>query len=132
MQGNKLDQHPTVEQIMPPQSRFSMALTRDEWFAEAKRRFGEDPYDWKFVCPVCKHVASVRDWKEAGAPEGSVAFSCVGRWIEGSRDAFGSSSKGPCTYAGGGLFKLNPIPVEHEDKTVYFFEFANSNVEVCS
>lgn len=48
--------------------------------AEGQRRFGTDPLEWQFVCPSCGHVASVKDWKTAGAPEGAVAFSCVGRY----------------------------------------------------
>lgn len=121
-----MEQHTTVETTATQQPHRPKALTRDEWVTEAKRRFGEDVYNWKFVCPVCKHVASVRDWKTAGAPEGAVGFSCVGRWIEGSRSAFEDSGKGPCTYAGGGLFALNPVSVVHEKKTMGYFEFADS------
>jgi hypothetical protein len=89
-----------------------VTMTRDEWLAEAERRFGPDPMNWRFVCPVCKHVASVADWRDAGAPEGAVAYSCVGRWLAESSDAFTEGSPGPCNYAGGGLFRLNPIEVD--------------------
>ena len=100
-------------------------LTHAEWIAEGKRRFGAEMMDWKFVCPACKHVAAVADWKKAGAKEGEVAFSCVGRHIEGSRDAFMQKGKGPCTYAGGGLFKLNPVTVVRDDGTeLHVFDFA--------
>lgn len=99
-------------------------MTAAEWRAEAVRRFGADPMAWRFVCPVCKHEQSVADYKAAGAPEGTVAFSCVGRWIEGASEAF-SGRPGPCTYAGGGLFALNPIRVTTDDgKTIDVFAFA--------
>lgn len=86
-------------------------MTYAEWKAEGERRFGPDMMKWKFICPVCKHVASVQDWKDAGASEGEIGFSCVGRHIPGSKDAFRDEGTGPCTYAGGGLFKLNPVTV---------------------
>lgn len=89
-------------------------LTVSEWRAEAARRYGADAKSWRFRCPACGHVASVADWDAAGAPEGAVAFSCVGRYIEAGapREAFlAKGGPGPCTYAGGGLFKLNPVTV---------------------
>lgn len=96
-------------------------MTRDEWQAEGERRFGPDLITWRFVCPVCGHVATPRDWQEAGAPQTAVAFSCVGRWSLRNRPALGGSGPGPCDYAGGGLFRLNPVEVEGAGK---FFAFA--------
>jgi hypothetical protein len=93
----------------------------EAWREEAVRRFGPDPLQWKFVCPVCKHVASVDDWRKAGALETEAAFSCVGRHIPGSRPAFDKTGKGPCNYAGGGLFRLNPVRVGDRDFNVFAF-----------
>jgi hypothetical protein len=88
-------------------------LTTAQWEAEGTRLFGPDKLAWRFVCPACKHVAAASDWRDAGAPEGAVAFSCVGRWTPNPRDAFtNDNTPGPCNYAGGGLFRLNPVPVE--------------------
>ena len=98
-------------------------MTHTEWIAEAERRFGKDPMQWRFVCPCCGHEASVGDWKKAGASEGQVAFSCIGRNI-GGKDAF-TDGKGPCNYAGGGLFGLNPVEVVQDDGSViHAFDFA--------
>lgn len=83
----------------------------EAWQAEATRLFGPDPLKWRFVCPVCSHEASCADWRDAGAPFRAAAFSCVGRWIPGSKDAFEKNGRGPCTYAGGGLFRLNPVKI---------------------
>jgi hypothetical protein len=95
---------------------------QDEWRAEAVKRFGDDPMNWKFICPVCGHVASTKDYKEAGAPHGAVAFSCVGRWLpEEARDALGGEGDGPCNYTGGGLIKLNPVTIEDADFKVFDF-----------
>ena len=103
--------------------------TQEEWRAEAVRRFGEDHKQWKFVCPVCKYVQSVQDYLDANAPQGAIGFSCVGRYIEGeAKQAFDVSVKeeGPCNYAGGGLFRLNPITVILPDESEHqAFDFAD-------
>lgn len=99
-------------------------LTHDAFLAQAAARFGPDPMNWRFVCPSCGHVASVADWKKAGAPETAVAFSCIGRWT-GSKQTMCSKEGGPCNYAGGGLFQLNPQPVLREDgKVAHYFALA--------
>jgi len=101
-----------------------VAMTYEQWKAEAIRRFGEDPMAWRFRCPVCGHEASVRDYRDAGASEGAVGFSCIGRWVEGSRSALRGSGSGPCDYAGGGLFRLNPVTVTKDGKPFDTFRFA--------
>lgn len=96
-------------------------MTREEWYAEGRRRFGDDVMKWKFVCPACGHVASVQDYKDAGAPEGAVAFSCIGRYLPNAKQAFSPKGPGPCTYAGGGLFRLNPVKLEGRKDGVFAF-----------
>ena len=97
-------------------------FTLDEWRKKAAELFGEDHMKWRFVCPVCEYVATVEDWKKAGAPVNSAGFSCVGRWAgvnpeteKGDIGPNGIKGKGPCNYAGGGLFKLNPVTVIDPD-----------------
>jgi hypothetical protein len=103
-------------------------MTVEEWRAEGERRFGTmDSMHWKFKCPICGHSATPADWKEAGALEGAVAFSCVGRWIPGCKGTMDKPGKGPCNYSGGGLFKLNPVTVINEDGNEHhIFEFAQA------
>ncbi len=88
------------------------AITAEEWQEEGVVLFGSDQMQWRFVCPVCGFAQSVQDYKDAGAPEAAVAFSCVGRWRDGSRDAFNGKGSGPCNYTGGGLLRLNPMDVD--------------------
>lgn len=102
--------------------------THEEWIAEAKRRFGDDAKTWRFVCPSCGHVASVADYQAAGAPESAVAFSCVGRWTGAKKDVFAQDG-GPCNYAGGGLFRLNPNTVAFGDAVHSVFAFAEPTRE---
>jgi hypothetical protein len=61
-------------------------------------------------------------------PEGAVAFSCVGRYSGANGEAFNSKKLGrPCNYAGGGLFKLNPVRVvDGEGKEHDVFAFADA------
>ena len=112
-------------------------IAHAEWLAEAQRRFGNDPMAWRFVCPSCGHDASVKDWKDAGAPEGAVAFSCVGRYTGDGKSAAANAFKhggGPCNYTGGGLFRLNPVAVDYGDGTeprqTFAFSDVTANVEL--
>ena len=103
-------------------------VTYEEWRKEAIELFGPDLNKWKFVCPVCGLVASVEDYKKAGAPVDAVGFSCIGRWMDNPRDAFGEEGPGPCNYAGGGFFRLNPVTVKTNDgKETQAFEFARGD-----
>jgi hypothetical protein len=100
-------------------------MTEDEWNAEGVRLFGEDRITWRFVCPSCGHVASVQDWKDAGAKQSQVAFNCVGRHTGATRHIF--EKPGPCNYTAGGLFTLNPVLVHQKDGHITpVFAFAGS------
>ena len=104
----------------------ALRFTVNEWQAEAVRRFGTDFLDWKFVCPICDHVASVREYQNAGAPEGAVGYSCIGRYV--GEAGFKAKGAGPCDYAGGGLFQLNKITVvDEQGKDHKMFEFAEAD-----
>lgn len=70
-----------------------------------------DPNEWRFVCPVCKHEASVSEYRAAGAPDSAIAFSCIGRWADGVG----------CDYAGGGLFRLNPVHIDGSEDRMFDF-----------
>jgi hypothetical protein len=89
-------------------------ISYENWMVEGQRRFGEDFMNWRFECPVCHHVASVQDYqpfKDRGADANSATCECIGRYIPGSRKAFEETGKGPCDYAGYGLFRLSPVMV---------------------
>lgn len=110
----------SLSKLNPAQREFS---SRDEWIKEAIRLFGKDSLKWKFICPSCGHITTVQDWKDAGAPLGTVAFSCVGRWLGKKEEAF-QKGKCPCSYAGGGLFRINPVTVKEGDTVHEIFDFA--------
>ena len=100
----------------------SIKMTKEEFTKEAIKRFGPDPMNWKFKCPSCGYVASVQDYKDAGAHSGNAGFSCIGRYLPGHcQDAF-TKGPGPCNYAGGGLIGINPVEIEGQ----FYFELADS------
>lgn len=99
-------------------------LSVAEWQQEGTKRFGSDMMTWKFVCPSCGYVASVQDWKDAGAPAGAVGFSCIGRWKDGDDSKSFQKKGGPCMYAGGGLIGLNPVKVKDGENIRRVFNFA--------
>lgn len=98
------------------------AMTKDEWVKQGESLFGDNPMLWRFKCPACGFIQSPQDYMDAGAPESAIAFSCVGRWRTEYKEAFDTNDKRPipCNYAGGGLFKFNPIQVDDHQ----VFEFA--------
>ena len=97
-------------------------LTLTQYIIEAETKFGKNRLNWKFVCPACGHIMSTADYLAAGAPEGAVGFSCIGRWNNlGKRGAFDNGKPGPCDYAGGGLICLNPVEIEGRGR---YFELA--------
>lgn len=51
----------------------------DAWRAEAVKRFGASPAEWRFVCPACGHEATCADFKELGADPERASFECIGR-----------------------------------------------------
>ncbi len=113
---------PSLESVRPGIApSCNTYASADEWRAEAVRRFGPDPMDWRFVCPSCGYEALVSDWKAVGAKEGEIAFSCIGRHMKTSREAFGEKGRGPCNYAGGGLFAINPVSIEGRKFNVFAF-----------
>lgn len=96
-------------------------VTLDEWHVEGARRYGPNMVNWKFRCPSCGFVQSAEDWRAYGAPvrdiDRQLAFSCIGRRIQvvcSTADVvgFGDPHRGyGCDYAGGGLFRINPVEV---------------------
>ena len=99
-------------------------IKHSDWIKQGEDLFGKDFVNWKFKCPSCGYVASGQEYKDAGAPATAVGFSCVGRWGGSKKEMFDKTG-GPCNYAGGGLFGLNPVDIEFEDGEIgQAFEFA--------
>lgn len=108
-------------------------IAPDEWKAEAVRRFGPDPMKWHFVCPSCGYVAAAKEWMDAGAGTGAMAFSCVGRWTTRDDSKTFGNAGGPCMYSGGGLIRMNPVHVQipDSDEVHRVFAFAELRTWWC-
>lgn len=89
----------------------TIKLTRPQWHAQGVALFGEDQMRWRFICPACNHVASVQDYKDAGAPSTAAGVACVGRFMPHRREAFAAGT-GPCDYSGKGLICISPVQVD--------------------
>lgn len=105
----------------------SRELTFEEWNVEGTKRFGKNKLDWKFQCPSCGYVASVNDYKSAGAPEGAVGYSCIGRYGKFDRVGQMLTGQAPCNYAGGGFIPINPwLVTDMDGKKHQLFAFADA------
>jgi hypothetical protein len=108
-------------------------MTHEEWLEKAKRLYGDNAGDWKFKCPVCETVQTVKDFFNAGLSReessASIANECIGRYLPEKQKAIGEKKviKGkPCNYAGYGLFNLNPVEVLMNDgRKITAFDFAD-------
>jgi len=78
----------------------------DDWKAEGERRFGKNVLEWRFKCPMCGHVATVDDFRKAGAnsPANSAYQECLGRYTGKGSPKEGDSSG--CNWAAYGLFGI--------------------------
>ncbi|HMS55118.1 MAG TPA: VVA0879 family protein [Fimbriimonadaceae bacterium] len=105
-------------------------MTVDEWLAEGKRRFGGDPGEWAFVCPICKGVQTVNDFrpfKDKGATPDTARFSCLGRFLPNTASAFFGhpDNQSRCDYTLGGLIPLPGVIVtDYDGKELLCFAFA--------
>lgn len=104
-------------------------LTHAEWLAEGERLFGSNREDWAFECPLCHHVAQVkdfRDFKDKGATANTAMQACMGRYDPSAVPMFRCDGKNkPCDYAGYGLFRFSPVRVVMDDgEEVHCFAFA--------
>jgi hypothetical protein len=112
-------------------------LTRDELWAEARSRFGENNIAWAFQCPSCGDVATGMDFfkalalhpRRAKAADRSVYFyevlgqECIGRIL-------GKDGGRGCQYAAFG-FIHGPWQVSIPDRTgpLYCFPLAPATPE---
>src|SRR5688572_853507 len=95
---------------MPPKTPFR--ISQEDWLKEAERRYGARLRKIRVTCPACGHVQSGEDFVQVMSPEQAasrLAFSCIGRWLPESRNAFSGQGAGPCNYTNGGLFVLGPV-----------------------
>lgn len=102
--------------------------TKQEWLDEAKKRFGSDYLNWKFKCPMCGHVASIGDFKAAGAKSPDCSYvECIGRYT-GQPSPNKATGQG-CNWAAYGLFGIPRGGAMVDGKRIFDFAEAD-NTEV--
>lgn len=106
-------------------------FTQKELLAEAKRRFGDDPLDWAFVCPTCGDVATARDFKAAGGDPNRIGQECIGRSmgaLSGAPTKDGGRSKASrgCDWCAYGLFRGPWIITMPDGREVGSFRLAEA------
>lgn len=116
---------------MPSERTHTKYPTIEAWQAEADKRFGTSAGEWKFECPSCGRVYSVREFAEAAGGDKSAAGQqapqmCIGRVNGKGRDAFGEkgSNEHGCNYAAFGLFRLGDIVIGPNGKEISVNPFA--------
>ena len=100
--------------------------TLKEWKEDAVKRFREDAGNWKFKCPACGHVSSVKHFKDLGDDGNSAYQECIGRHT--GKGAPTKDSKDGCNWAAYGLFGnlgKGRIIITPGGKEVEVFDFAD-------
>lgn len=100
--------------------------TLNEWMKEGKNHFGKDFNNWKFECPVCNHVSSIKEFKDLGADPNDAYQQCIGR-INGKGTKNQTDLGNGCNWAAYGLFGTagkGRIVITDEGKEVEVFNFA--------
>ena len=104
--------------------------TLTEWQEEAKNRFGDNPNSWKFVCPACGRVTSLKEFVDAGGDKNGVYQECIGR-VNGKGSPDGKDNGFGCNWAAYGLFGnlgKGRIVITPKGNEIEVFDFADSEV----
>ena len=109
------------------------AIPAKEWLAEGRQLFGTDVMKWKFRCPMCGHVASVQDFKDAGADDPNDAFQeCIGRYKGAGAPGSPAGNPNGCNWAAYGLFGIpngkGRLVMAEDGKVLEIFDFAREEV----
>lgn len=78
--------------------------TQAELCDEARRRFGDDPKQWKFVCPSCGDVTCAQDFLDAGVDPQKLGQECIGRQLGALAKPKATNERG-CDWCAYGLFR---------------------------
>ena len=97
-------------------------FTLKQWQEEAERRFGKGALDWKFKCPVCGNVQTMRMFKEKGVDPNKAYYNCASR--------YGFGGRSDCKWTMGGLLSIGGVYVIDDSYNPrHVFEFAGEDKE---
>lgn len=98
------------------------AVTLAEWRAEGERLYGKEQLDWRFRCPACGHVQTMRQFKEAGLNPQLAYLNCASRHNLGG--------KADCKWTIGGLLRVGGrYVIDAKFRPRLIFEFADKETK---
>lgn len=105
--------------------------TIEEWTAEGESLFGNNPVNWKFVCPACGRINTGGEFKEHGAGPNDMYQTCIGRHNGNMRpaDEKARNDGQGCDWTASGLFGVlgkGRIVVTADGEEVEVFNFASN------
>jgi len=104
-------------------ARRKIIISHENWKLMGELIFKtSDMNKWKFICPSCGYIASVKDYRDALIPSTFIAEYCIGNWI-GVRGDVNQWGQGPCGFKGD--YETNPVHVtDRLAADDYVFHFA--------
>lgn len=81
-------------------------ITQEDWLAEARRRFGDDPKGWRFRCPSCGTISTPGDFLALGVDGHRASGECIGRVHKEQGETGIDGNTKPCNWAAIGLIRL--------------------------
>ena len=108
------------EANQPDFNKVATVYTMDEWKKEATRRFGPDKMNWKFKCPACSHIQSMRDFSNAHLEPERAITNCASR--------YGIGGIKTCKWTTGGFLRFNQTYVIDKEYFPHLvFDFADED-----
>lgn len=97
-------------------------VTLAEWRAEGEQLYGKEQLDWRFRCPACGHVQTMRKFKEAGLNPQLAYLNCASRHDLGG--------KADCKWTIGGLLCVGGrYVIDAKYRPRLIFEFADKETK---
>lgn len=102
-----------LKKITPVADRHYITFNSiDDWIAKGKELFGDDYFNWEFICPSCGNIQKGLDFKPyENANLNDVYFNCIGRFTGTKNEIFSKTT--PCNYTSGGLFNINKTQIKN-------------------
>lgn len=91
-----------------------MSIPIAKWHEQMKAKFPEGSLTVSFVCPACRNVASIGDFKSEGIDENLAPQECILRTMDPAK----------CNWAAYGLFRGPVIVIAEDGHEIPVFEFA--------
>ncbi|MEY8355234.1 VVA0879 family protein [Lachnospiraceae bacterium 54-53] len=95
------------------------------WLDEGEVLFGADRSKWRFICPACGHIQTVKEMEDAGRDPQNAYQECIGRYTGKGSPREGDTSG--CNWTAYGLLGTlgrGRIVISETGREVEVFAFA--------